>query len=113
MNKSNLLKRCCTVLFISLLLPLPNAWAQSLHSSPDGLWSVIDIAPEDFPEGYSPPTDFVALELNEDQLLELLQDAPRETFTTIPTDVVISLPTPDGEFGQAAVAESFLMRSGT
>lgn len=78
-----------------------------LSTSPDGLWEIVDEVA--FPDGFSPPTEFVAATLDQEALDKILTTAPRETFADIDPRVQISIPLPTGDFPFVAVARTLMM----
>ena len=99
--------QCASAALLAMTAVTGSAWAQAPPPAPDGLWEVLDaveLAPR-----VRPPASFLALRLDEDRLAELLADAPREVPGRVGSDVMISMPLPDGTFPLLGVADSPLM----
>ena len=112
MSKYHIVKLFSVAMLSLLLLLGMRAWGQSPGGSPDGLWSIVEVDPRDFPAGFSPPSEFLAFTLDESQLKEKLANAPRERFDQVPLDVIIFVPLPSGRFAETAVVKTFLMEPG-
>ena len=101
--------QCASAALLAMTAVTGSAWAQAPPPAPDGLWEVLDaveLAPR-----VRPPASFLALRLDEDRLAELLADAPREVPGRVGSDVMISMPLPDGTFPLLGVADSPLMEA--
>lgn len=79
------------------------------NTSPDNIWQEID--PSELPRIEFPPKAFSAFQLDEAALTARLDQAPREELgePSLPSNVMISLPLPDGSFVEVPIFESPIM----
>src|SRR5437016_3038573 len=83
-------------------------------TSPDGIWTVLDIMPaaQQNAEGWVRPATFKALRLNKDQLKAALVTAPMEHTPEAAHPLRLTLPRPDGGFEMFDVVEYSMMEPG-
>ena len=75
-------------------------------ASPDGIWTIVEDV--DFPDGFSPPTEYTAATLDWSMLQAILAMAPPEGELT--TDgVPLTMPMPDGGFAFFTVSSTLMM----
>ncbi|MEQ1922062.1 MAG: reprolysin-like metallopeptidase [Pyrinomonadaceae bacterium] len=86
--------------------------AINVSANDDGIWSRVDAASlrKSAAERTHTPDRFAAFSLNKDQLRQLLDNAPEE-FTG-ESDLILSLPMPDGTLARFAVEHSLIVEPG-